>query len=148
MFRLLKRDGFGIEDTQLQSGRSIRKLVLMQLSGLLKIIQMNIAYSDPEGGQPVEEIFTEEQIAVLKHLNSKLQGKTLKSQNNSNPGKTKWATWVIGRLGGWKGYDSQGPPEVICLKKGQLYHGGFYYGERCVYTVGSWGRPEWWPTPG
>lgn len=118
VFRLLKRDGFGIEDTQLQSGWSIRKLTLMQLSGLLKIIQMNIAYSDPEEGQPVEEIFTEVQIEVLKHLNSKLEGKTQKSQNHCNPGRTKWATWVIGRLGGWKGYDSQGPPGVICLKKG------------------------------
>lgn len=25
---------------------------------------------------------------------------------------------MIGRLGGWKGYDSQGPPGVIVLKRG------------------------------
>ena len=25
---------------------------------------------------------------------------------------------MIGRIGGWKGYDSQGPPIVIILKRG------------------------------
>ncbi|RNI37313.1 IS4 family transposase [Hanamia caeni] len=118
VFRLLKSEGFGIEGAQLESGWAIRKLVLMQLSGLIKIIQMNIAYSDPEGGQPIKEVFSEQEIAVLTHLNKTLQGKRLKTQNHHNPDKTKWAAWIIGRLGGWKGYDSQGPPGVICLKKG------------------------------
>lgn len=118
VFRLLKSEGFGIEDTQLETGWAIRKLVLMQLSSLLKIIQMNIAYSDPEGGQPIKEVFTEQEIVVLTHLNKTLQGKRLKTQNHNNADKIKWAAWVIGRLGGWKGYDSQGQPGVICLKKG------------------------------
>ncbi len=118
VFRLLKHRGFGIEDTLLETGWAIRKLVLMQLSALLKIMQMNIAYNDPEGGQPIEEVFTPQEIEVLAHLNKKLQGKTAKTQNNNNPKKTKWATWVIGRLGKWKGYNSQGSPGVVCLKNG------------------------------
>lgn len=118
VFRLLKHEGFGIEDTQLESGWAIRKLVLMQLSSLLKILQMNIAYNDPEEGQPVEEVFTEQEIEVLAYLNKTLQGRTHKTQNHHHLSKTKWAAWIIGRLGGWKGYDSQGPPGVICLKKG------------------------------
>ena len=48
VFRLLKHQGFGIEDAQLESGWALRKLVLMQLSSLLKILQMNIAYNNPE----------------------------------------------------------------------------------------------------
>jgi len=118
IFRLLKRQGFGIESAQLESGWAIRKLVLMQLSALLKIIQMNIAYNDPEGGQPIEEVFTQQEIEVLTHLNKGLQGATRKTQNHHNPTTTKWAAWIVGRLGGWKGYDSLGPPGVICLKKG------------------------------
>ena len=118
IFRLLKHEGFGIEDTQLETGWAIRKLVLMQLSSLLRIIQMNIAYSDPEGGQPIEEVFKPEEIKVLIHLNKTLQGKTRKTQNHNNPYKMKWAAWIIGRLGGWKGYESLGQPGVICLKKG------------------------------
>jgi hypothetical protein len=118
VFRLLKQEGFGIEGAQLENGWALRKLALIQLSSLLKIIQMNIAYNDPEGGQPIEEVFNEEEIKVLNHLNKTLQGKTIKTQNHNNPQKAKWATWIIGRLGGWKGYDSQGPPGVICLRKG------------------------------
>lgn len=118
LFRLLKKQGFGIEETELESGRAIRKLVIMQMTALLKILQMNIAYADPEGGQPIEEVFEPEQIEVLRLMNDKLQGKTKKQQNLHDSNTTKWAAWVVGRLGGWKGYDSQGPPGVIVLKRG------------------------------
>lgn len=118
LFRLLKKQGFGIEETELENGWAIRKLVVMQMTALLKILQMNIAYADPEGGQPVEEVFTPQEIDVLHSMNNKLQGKTRKQQNLNDPKNTKWACWVVGRLGGWKGYDSQGPPGVIVLKRG------------------------------
>jgi transposase len=118
IFRLLKRQGFGIEEVELESGWAIRKLVVLQMAALLKILQMNIAYSQPEGGQPIEEVFDEQQIEVLRLMNEKLQGKTTKLKNNHDPTRTKWAAWVVGRLGGWKGYDSQGPPGVITLKRG------------------------------
>lgn len=118
LFRLLKKQGFGIEEARLETGWAIRKLVLIQLSSLLKIIQMNIAYSSPEGGQPIEEVFNEQEIEVLRQVEKRLQGNTKKTKNNNDPVRTKWATWIIGRLGGWKGYESQGPPGVICLKRG------------------------------
>jgi hypothetical protein len=118
LFRLMKKQGFGIESTELESGWSIRKLAVMQLTAVLKILQMNIAYDQPEGGQPIEEVFDGEQIEALHLLNGRLQGKTPKQQNRNDPAKTKWATWIVARLGGWKGYDSQGPPGVIVLKRG------------------------------
>jgi hypothetical protein len=118
VFRLLKRQGFGIEQSELTSGWALRKLVILQLSALLKILQMNIAYSHPEGGQPIEEVFDDEQIEVLHKLDKKLKGNTQKLQNNNDPKTTKWAAWIIARLGGWKGYDSQVPPGVIVLKRG------------------------------
>lgn len=118
IFRLLKTKGFGIEETELESGWAIRKLAIMQLSAMLKILQMNIAYTVPEGGQPIEEVFSPEEIIALHLVNNKIQGKTKKQQNLNDPKTTKWAAWIIGRLGGWKGYDSQGPPGVIVLKRG------------------------------
>lgn len=118
LFRLLKKQGFGIEETELESGWGIRKLILMQMTALLKVLQMNIAYAQPEEGQLIEEVFDQQQIRVLKLMNIKLQGEGIKLKNQHNPKKLKWAAWVIGRLGGWKGYDSQGPPGVIALKMG------------------------------
>lgn len=118
IFRMLKRQGFGIEETELESGWAIRKLVILQMATLLKVLQMNIAYAQPEESQPIEEVFDKDQIQVLNLMNKKLQGKTAKLQNHNDPKKTKWAAWVIGRIGGWKGYDSQGPPGVIVLMRG------------------------------
>jgi len=137
VFRLLKRQGFGIEQSELTSGWALRKLVVMQLSALLKILQMNIAYSQPEGGQPIEEVFDEEQIEVLQKLDKKLQGKTTKLKNTNDPKTTKWAAWIIARLGGWKGYDSQGPPGVIVLKRGLERLGFIIEGIRLEKNVGT-----------
>jgi hypothetical protein len=114
----LKKQGFGIEETELGSGWAIRKLVIMQMTALLKILQMKIAYAIPEGGQPIEEVFDPQQIEVLHLMIAKLQGKTKKQKNINDPKTAKWAAWIIGRMGGWKGYDSQGPPGVIVLKRG------------------------------
>lgn len=137
LFRILKKQGFGIEETELENGWAIRKLVVMQMTALLKILQMNIAYADPEGGQPIEDVFDAEQIEILGLMNTKLQGKTKKLQNHNNPKKTKWAAWVVGRIGGWKGYDSQGPPGVIALKRGLDRLGYILEGARLVKDVGT-----------
>jgi Transposase DNA-binding len=137
IFRLLKHQGFGIEETELESGWAIRKFVIMQMTALLKILQMNIAYSQPEGGQPIEEVFNAEQIEVLHLMNKKLQGKTIRLQNHHDPKRIKWAAWVIGRLGGWKGYDSQGPPGVIVLKRGLDRLGYIIEGTNLVKDVGT-----------
>ena len=137
VFRLLKHQGFGIEESELESGWALRKLVVMQLSALLKILQMNIAYSQPEGGQPIEEVFDAEQIDVMHKLNRKLQGNTPKLRNNFDPKTTKWATWIIAKLGGWKGYDSQGPPGVIVLTRGLERLGYIIEGIRLEKDVGT-----------
>ena len=137
LFRILKGQGFGIEDAELESGWAIRKLIIIQMTALLKIIQMNIAYSQVEGGLPIEDVFEPEQIEVLHLLNKKLQGKTFKLQNHNNPERLKWATWIVARLGGWKGYESQGPPGVILLLRGLDRLNYIVEGTRLVKDVGT-----------
>lgn len=137
LFRILKKQGFGIEETELENGWAIRKLVVMQMTAMLRVLQMNIAYAAPEGGQPIEEVFDEDEIKVLEKMNTKLEGKTKKLQNKNDPKKTKWAAWVIGRMGGWKGYDSQGPPGVIILKRGLDRLGYIIEGIKLAKDVGT-----------
>ena len=62
MHRLLKHKGFQIEDSELESGWAIRKLCILMLSALLRIIQMNLAYNEEEGGQPINEVFSETEV--------------------------------------------------------------------------------------
>lgn len=135
--RVLKRKGFQIEDSELESGWAIRKLCILMLSALIRIFQMNLAYSEPEGGQPIEEVFSDKEIRCLKLLNTKLEGKTLKLKNAADPNRLKWATWIIARLGGWKGYDSQGPPGVIVLKRGLDKFSNIFFGWDLAQDVGT-----------
>ena len=135
--RLLKSKGFQIEDSELENGWAIRKICIDMLSSLLKIIQMNIAYNEPEEGQKIEVAFTPNEIECLKEINHKIQENTHKQKNHNNPQKLKWATWIIGRLGGWKGYDSQGPPRIIVLKTGLDKFNAIYYGWQLARDVGT-----------
>ncbi len=135
--RLLKKQGFGLEDSELESGWAIRRLCILMLSALLRIIQMNMAYNEPEGGQPIEEVFSAEEIACLKDINRRIQGKTEKLSNHNDPGRLKWATWIIARLGGWTGYASQGPPGIIILKRGLDQFSAIYFGWQIAKDVGT-----------
>lgn len=117
LFRLLKKKGFGIESSELETGWAIRKLTIMVLNAALRVMQMLLAYDNKES-QPIEQVFDTGEIKCLKMLNIKLQGDTEKTRNNNDPKKLSWATWIIAKLGGWKGYNIKRPPGPITLKKG------------------------------
>ena len=137
VFRLLKQKGFQIEETELESGAAIRKLCIIMLTAILKIIQMRLAYQDENEGQPIQEVYSEEEIKCLHLINKKLQGNTIKQQNVYVPTRTKWATWIIARLGGWKAYGSQGPPGIIVLKRGLERFGFIMEGMSLVQDMGT-----------
>jgi len=117
LFRLLKKQGFELEQSELESGWAIRKLVVLALNATLRIMQLMHA-SEDERLQPLDEVFNEKEQQCLVQLNSQLNGKTTKL---SNPYKTKtllWTKWIIARLGGWKGYQCEKSPGPITLKRG------------------------------
>jgi Transposase DNA-binding len=117
LFRLIKKKGFQIESSELETGWAIRKLTVMVLNAALRIIQLLLAYRSEES-QPIEEVFDEGEIKCLKAVNASLQGESEKSCNLNDVQKLCWATWIIARLGGWKNYNSKRPPGPIVLKRG------------------------------
>jgi len=117
VFRLLKKQGVNIEESELTSGWAIRKLTILFLNNILRIIQLLLAYGK-EKSQPIKEVFTSEEIVCLKVLASKMEQKETQVQNNYPEDKLSWASWVIARLGGWKGYIKQRPPGPITMKRG------------------------------
>jgi len=121
--RLLKTEGFRIERSQLERGWAIRKLTLLAMTATLRILQMMLAYED-DHEQPIDEVFDQDQRECLTTMNKQLEGGTEKLKNPSAPNTVKWATWIIARLGGWKGYKSQRKPGPIVLQKGlvKFYH--------------------------
>lgn len=117
LFRLIKRKGFKIEQSQLETGWALRKLTTLVLWSAVRVMQMRMAYQQ-ERSPDINRLFNEEQQACLRSLAPRLEGKTEKLKNQNDNKKLAWATWIIARLGGWKGYASLGPPGMITLKKG------------------------------
>jgi hypothetical protein len=134
LFRLLKKKGFALESSELESGWSIRKLTILVLNAALRVMQMLLAY-DNEQSQSVEEVFDEGEIKCLQTINNKLEGNTEKARNKNNPKRLSWACWIIARLGGWKNYDSKRPPGPIILKKGLDKFMAIYQGWQLALSI-------------
>jgi hypothetical protein len=117
LHRVIKKQGYNLEETQLEKGWSIRKLTVMLLRAAIRILQMWLAY-DNEKGQNTNQVFSEEEIRMLKRYSHKLSKDKQPAINPYPPEKLTWATWLIGRLGGWKGYKKQHKPGPILLIRG------------------------------
>lgn len=119
VFRILKKEGFDIEASELESGESIRKLTLLILDAIIKIFQMKIAYeTDEEGEIPSTVCFDENEVELMELQCKNLQGNTEKQKNTYPKSSLRYATWVIARLGGWKGYASERRPGITTLWTG------------------------------
>lgn len=124
LFRTVKKKGFNQEATLLETTQSIMKQTVITFTAACKIMQLVKARGNDES-QPIEEVFEKDEVRVLEKLNKKLNGKTEKQKNHNPPTKLSWASWVIARLGGWKGYESKRPPGPITMKRG--------YDKFCIY---------------
>jgi len=119
VYRVMKKESFNIEGSELESGWAIRKLSLMLMDTILKLFQMQYAYSLPEG-EAIEGCvgFDEPELTCLEALTPKWEGKTDKQQNPYKKKSLAWACWTLARLGGWKGYQSQRPPGITTWLNG------------------------------
>jgi hypothetical protein len=117
LFRLLKTKGFGLENSQLGDGAALKKLCVMSMQSVLQVMQLTLARSG-ENNQKAQLVFSAEEIKFLYILCKKTEGKTILSQNPHIPESLAWASWIIARLGGWKGYKSQAPPGHITMNTG------------------------------
>jgi hypothetical protein len=64
----------------------------------------------------------------MEDILPRFEGKTEKLKNPFPKDNLSWATWIISRLGGWKGYSTQRPPGVITLRDGWLRFYNIYEG--------------------
>ena len=120
LFRMLKKEGFNIEGSELETGWSIRKLTVMLLDTIMKLMQMHIAYNEPEESNVPDSdmLFSKEEQQCIDALSKVNEGRTEALKNPFKPGKLNHAVWVISRIGGWKGYASQQKPGMTTMFKG------------------------------
>jgi len=119
LFRTLKSKGLDYESSELESGKALRKLLVMALMAAVQILQLRQARNGQTKQLP-SLVFSEEQLACMEDILPRFEGKTDKQKNPYHRNNLAWAVWIIARLGGWKGYASQRPPGVIILHDGWI----------------------------
>ena len=54
----------------------------------------------------------------MEQIMPRYEGKTMAQKNPYGIRSLAWAAWLIGRLGGWKGYRKASPAGPITMKRG------------------------------
>ncbi len=134
LFRLLKQESLELESSQLERGESLKKLCILSLHVALVQLQL-VTERSGEAGVEASLVFSESALLFLGVLQSELEGKTRKQQCSHAVGSLAWASWVIGRLGGWKGYASQSPPGPITMRRGLERFMSQYWGWSLAHVV-------------
>jgi Transposase DDE domain len=118
LFRILKRQGLQIEDSQLETADRLLKLVAIALRAAVIILQLTQA-RDGNSTLAAALVFSPDEIATLEAVNaSSYSGPTERRPNPHPPRSLPWASWIIARLGGWNGRPTAKPPGPITFKHG------------------------------
>jgi hypothetical protein len=119
-FRVLKTQGFRLEDSQLATADRLLKLVAIAAKAAVITIQL-LQARNGRGQQPIHLAFNANEVAALTALNQDIEAKSKRLKNPHPSDSLAWAAWIIGRLGGWDGYPSSKPPGPITMKNGLEY---------------------------
>src|SRR6266704_399586 len=119
-FRVLKTQGFRLEDSQVGTAERLLKLVAIAAKAAVIPIQL-LQARDGRDHQPVRLAFDVNEVATLAALNQNLEAQSKRLKTPHPPDSLAWAAWIIGRLGGWDGYPSSKPPGPITMRHGLEY---------------------------
>lgn len=117
LFRTLKSKGLQIQSSQLSDYWKLKKITLLGLIAAVKVMQL-IRARDGKTEQSITSGFTEQEHGCMILLNKQLEGNTEKLKNPYSLHSLAFAAWVIARLAGWSGYQSQRPAGPIDFLKG------------------------------
>ena len=118
LFRTVKTQGLGIEQSVIEDGAALEKLAVIALIGATISMQLVLARKANDPTHPAAHVFDDRQLQVLEALQARLQGRTSKQQNPYPPRTLAWAAWTIARLGGWSGYESDRSTGPITMRDG------------------------------
>lgn len=115
-FRLLKSQGFGLEDSQVETAERLLKLTAIAARAAIITLQL-VQERDGLNAEPATLAFQPEEIAALEAIAQRRYAPRTKLQTNPHPPKTlAWAAWIIARLGGWDGYPRTKPGPITMAR--------------------------------
>lgn len=121
VFKILKKEGYNIEASELGYASSVRKMCLLIMEVTIKLFLMRLAYAEPEVEIEASTCFDENELEFLEYQITSLEGKTAKQKNPYKEKDLKRFVWAIARMGGWKGYESKRHPGITTLWIGLKY---------------------------
>lgn len=136
LFRVLKKQGLDVESSQLAHGESLMKLAVLALQAAVTSLQLVLS-RDGQTEQPTSLVFNQKEIGLLSVLLGQYEGRTEKQKNPHHKNHLAWASWIIARIGGWKGFASESPPGPITMLRGLrefavMYKGWSLCNEMCA----------------
>jgi hypothetical protein len=124
LFRTLKSQGLGIEDSQIETPYVLRKLALIALRAALVCMQLVQARHGMDQ-RPATAAFEQDDMPILEAIAPTVDGKTQRLSNPFRPKSLPWAAWIVARLGAWSGANNAKPPGPITMHRGLL----------CFYSI-------------
>jgi len=111
VFRVLKRDGLALEETQVESARSLFNLAALAVVAAARIIQLTDARD--VSARPATDVIDQSLIEATAAIGETLEGKTARQKNPHPHGSLSWLAWITARLGGWHGYYKPPGPKTM-----------------------------------
>ena len=127
-FRILKRQGLRLEDSQLATADGLLKLTAVAALAACTTLQL-VQARNGQSAEHCRVAFTSSEIRTLEKLRPRLEGTTPAQKNPHHLRSLAWASWVIAKLGGWDGYRSSRPPGPITLRNGLQQFKAIAYGD-------------------
>ncbi|MEZ4919813.1 MAG: IS4 family transposase [Saprospiraceae bacterium] len=117
LFASVKAKGLNLEFALLEHAERLKKLAILVLMAAIQVIQL-IQARDGESKQSILGCFSKQEAELIRQINPKVEGNTLKQKNPHPSDSLAYAAWVIGRLGGWSGYKTHRPPGIKTMARG------------------------------
>jgi hypothetical protein len=122
LFRTMKSQGLGIEDSQIETPEPLHKLTLIALRAAVVCMQL-VQARDGADNRPATAALTPDDVQILEAIAPTVDGRTDRLRNPFQPKSLPWAAWIIARLGSWNGANNAKPPGPITMHRGlQRFH--------------------------
>ena len=96
MFRALKSDGMGLEETQMHAAGRLFKQAVVGLAAAYRTVQLVDARDG--GPRPATDVIDPALLSVAEAIGPTLEGKTERQKNRHPPHWLAWLAWIVARL--------------------------------------------------
>ncbi|TXM73238.1 IS4 family transposase [Methylobacterium sp. WL69] len=111
VFRALKRDGLGLDATQVRVPDKLFRLAALALGAAVRILQLVDARAG--GGRPMGDVLDEAGLPWVAALGRAKEGSTVRLRNPHTPGTLAWLAWIVARHGGWNVAGKPPGPKIM-----------------------------------